>query len=174
MAPRAIRPIRVEGNVAYVPLTRGYEAIIDADSAPLVSEWNWCAKVDTLSDGSVRSVYAYRSSMKPRRAVFYLHKAILTVEDGQHVDHVDGNGLNNRRSNLRPASPSENQHNRKRLSKTVSGLKGVSRAPRSPKWRARIKINGQERVVGLFDTKEAAHAAYIKAAMALHGDFARW
>ena len=66
MAARKIRPIRVEGNVAYITLTKGYVAIIDALDVPIVSGFNWCARVDFKSDGGVRCVYAFRRGPRGR------------------------------------------------------------------------------------------------------------
>lgn len=96
----------------------------------------------------------------------------MTGEDpDQTIDHRDGDRLNNRWSNLRLASRSENQCNRRGRSDSASGLKGVSRNGR--RWRASIMVRGVSEQLGSYPTKEAAHAAYCEAAGRLHGEFAR-
>ena len=174
MAKRVIRPIRIEGNVAYVPLTRGYEAVIDAADAALVSGRNWCAKPTFHKDGRVRSVYAQTFVTKNGKGTSaYIHQIILAADAGSLVDHVDGNGLNNRRCNLRFASLSENQHNRYVNTNSRSGVKGVYWERRNRKWRAIFRAHGRKICVGYFQTITDAKAAIIAARIAYHGQFAR-
>lgn len=159
------RPIRIEGDVAYVPLTKGYEAIIDTADVPLVDGVNWCATVHHSA------VYAVRTDLisgRPRRV--YMHRIIIPCE-GLEVDHVDWNGLNNRRNNLRAATTSQNQYNQRLAKHNTSGFKGVSWNKRREKWRAQIRAGGTRLDLGLFPTREDAHAAYAKASAELHGQF---
>lgn len=93
------------------------------------------------------------------------------VFPSQKIDHKDGNGLNNRFSNLRLATTAQNAANRKRPSTNSTGFKGVRRARK--RFSSEIKINGKSHHLGTFDTPEEAHAAYIKAARQHHGEFAR-
>lgn len=174
MAKRVIRPIRIEGNVAYVPLTRGYEAIIDAADVALVSGRNWCAKPTFHKDGRVRSVYAQTYVTKNGKGTSAcIHQIILAAEAGSLIDHVDGNGLNNRRRNLRFASLAENQHNRYVNKNSRSGVKGVFWEHRTRKWRALFRVHGKKIYVGYFQTIADAEAAIIAARVAYHGQFAR-
>lgn len=166
--PRNIRPIRVEGQLAYVPLTKGYEAIINAADVPLVKEYNWSACVRS------RSVYAVRTDntgLTPRKVL--LHRLLMSEPQGLEIDHRDGNGLNNRRKNLRSATHSENTYNRRVNKNNTSGLKGVYWYKRAQKWMARIGVNGNREYLGLFETPEEAHAAYCAASRKLHGEFGR-
>jgi len=166
MAERLVRPIRIEGQVAYVPLTRGYEAIIDAADVPLILGFNWYAHVDRCT------IYAQRTMRRDGKILrIQMHRVILDVPDGLHGDHIDGNGINNRRSNLRIATLSQNQHNIRIARNNTSGFKGVSWSKKSGKWQAKIKLNGKNQHLGLFDEIEAAHHAYVCAATTLHGDF---
>lgn len=87
------------------------------------------------------------------------------------LDHRDGDGGNNKWSNLREASTSEN--NRNRRGHGVVSLKGVSRFVRGSRFRAHIRVNGKGYHLGSFGTAEEAHAAYCAAAARLHGEFAR-
>jgi len=89
------------------------------------------------------------------------------------VDHRDGNSTNNRWSNLRRATPSQNTANSRRSRLNTSGYKGVSWYRRSGRWLAVIGKHGRLIYLGLFDTPEAAHAAYVEAARKLFGEFAR-
>jgi HNH endonuclease len=89
----------------------------------------------------------------------------------QVVDHRDGDPSNNRWSNLRRATWSQNNANRRVQRNKTCALKGVSRDRRG--WRATIHKNGQLHYLGTFPTPQAAHAAYVKAARKLHGEFAR-
>jgi hypothetical protein len=168
MAARRVRPIRVEGNLAYITLTRGYEAVIDAADVPLVDRWNWCAAV------TPRSVYAKRKGERDGEpATIYLHRAILAVPADLEADHINCDGLDNRRVNLRQATPAQNSRNSRRPRVNSSGLKGVSWSKRDRKWQAHINVNGVGQALGQFDTATAAHAAYCRAAIRHHGDFAR-
>lgn len=88
------------------------------------------------------------------------------------LDHRDGNRDNNRFSNLRECTRSLNHANRKIQSNNVCGLKGVHQHP-DGRWRAQIRKSGQRFHLGLFQTKEEAHAAYLVAARDIFGDFAR-
>lgn len=163
-----LRPIRIQGSIACVPLTRGYEAVIDVDDVSLVEGCNWSARV------TPRSVYAARADYSgPERRTIYLHRTLMGEPEGLEVDHRDGDGLNNRRANLREATRSQNQHNRRIRTDISSGFKGVYWNKRGQKWRAFIRINGKEKHLGYFTTPEEAHAAYCAASDKYHGEFGR-
>lgn len=168
------RPIRIEGDVAYVTLSKGYVAIIDASDVPIVDGKNWHASVKLRPDGSIRTVYARRQENKEtRQKPQFLHRVIAGTPDGLETDHIDGDGLNNRRKNLRPATTSQNQHNRKVCLSNTSGVKGVWFGTKNRKWRAAININGRSKNLGYFTSKDEAAAAYASASRELHGDFGR-
>ena len=162
------RAIRIEGDVAYIKLTKGCEAVIDVADVPLVEGRNWYAS------SSKHTVYARRDEkLGDGRARISLHRIVIGAEPGVLVDHIDGNGLNNRRSNLRLATNAENMRNARGHLDSASGAKGVSWHKGAAKWRAAIMADRQEHYLGLFDTVESAHAAYCDAAKRLHGQFAR-
>lgn len=163
------RQIRTDGDVAYVPLTKGYEAIIDAADISLVDGMNWHAAVQR--DGRV---YAKRSQwVDGKHMNVLLHRVIAGTPEGMDTDHKNGDGLDNRRSNLRNATTSENMRNQRKKANTASGLKGASWDSHAGKWRALIRSCGKRQSLGMFDTPEQAHAAYCKAAPDFHGEFAR-
>jgi len=172
---KPIREIRIEGNIAHVPLTQGYEALIDAADVPKVSKWNWCANVSRHQDGSIYTVYARRTDRASGRPVsIQMHRVIAGTPSGYDTDHRDCDGLNNRRSNLRTATKAQNQHNqRPRRKLTASGVKGVSWHKGDSKWQSRLKRNGKEHYLGSFASIEEAAAVYAKANATIHGEFGR-
>lgn len=168
MAKQALRPVRIEGNIAYVTLSQGREAIIDAADAGAVGQFNW-----RVQSAGENHKYAGRSEMQngQLRAVL-MHRFICNPDDGQYVDHINGNGLDNRRLNLRVCTQSQNLCNKSMQSNNSSGYKGVHlHAP--GKWRARISFRGAQTELGVFPTPEEAHHAYVAAARRLHGEFMR-
>lgn len=170
MPKKEIRPIRVEGNVAYVPLTQGYTATIDACDVPLVAGRNWFAQV-VRNWGQVQCVYA--GTIKSGGGNLLLHRVIMDAAPRVHVDHVDSDGLNNRRCNLRLASRAENAHNTRLSTRNTSGVKGVHWDHARQKWVARLRSHGQNHNLGGFASLESAAQAIDFARDFLHGDFAR-
>lgn len=177
---RAKRQIRLVGDVAFVPLTMGYEAIIDSCDLPLVSGRNWCAMLKRHPDGSIRAVYARsnRSRLEPKGEGgdgnwVWLHKLLLQARLGKFVDHRDGDSLNNRRSNLRESTNAENNRNQKVRSDSGSGVKGVRFYWPNGKWAATISVGGKNRHLGYFEAIDQAKAAYAQAAERHFGEFAR-
>lgn len=169
---RSTRPIRIEGEIAYIPLTKGYEAVIDARDVPLVDGRNWCASVD------LNTVYAMRrDNVGGKWKNIKLHRVLMGEPLGFEVDHRDGNGLNNRRQgetgNLRLATHGQNKRNSRYLTKGAVGLKGVKMDRRCNKYQARICAFGRTISLGYFSTPEDAHEAYCKASADLHGSFGR-
>ena len=163
-----MRPIRIEGHLAYVPLSKGYEAVIDATDVHLVGAWNWCALV------TPRAVYAKRTDRSgPKQRTVLMHRVLMGDPDDLEVDHRDGNGLHNMRDNLRTATRPQNQHNQRLAKHNTSGLKGVNLHKKTGKWQAYIKMHGKSYHLGLFVTQEAAHDAYVAASNRLHGTFGR-
>jgi hypothetical protein len=159
---RTPKPIRIEGDVAYVPLTKGYEALIDSEDVHIVDRLSWRAMV--------RGGIVYAIAADGQKTV-YMHRVIMGADRGVFVDHADHDGLNNRRANMRLATPSQNCFNRRMRSNNTSGFKGVHWSKKAQKWCARIVGSGTDRFCGYHDTPEAAHAAYCKASAELHGEF---
>lgn len=169
------RHIRIEGDVAYVTLTQGYVATIDAADVSLVEGFNWCAMCAYRADGSLRTVYARRITSRrdgPRRKIT-LHRQIMDPPDHMQIDHIDGDGLNNRRDNMRIATNQQNSCNQRKHCNNTSGFKGVHWRICTNKWQARIKIDGKRKHLGLFDCIHEAAAAYAAASEKLHGEFGR-
>jgi hypothetical protein len=174
MTSKVTRPIRIEGNIAFVPLTQGYEAIIDVADVPLVEGFNWIAMVSKRADGSVRTVYAYRNDCSGTKTrLVLLHRFLMGEPMGLQIDHRDGEGLNCRRYNLREATCSQNGRNLKTSANNTSGIKGVSWHKPSSKWTAHIMLGGKQKYLGLFGDITDAAVAYANASRELHGEFGR-
>jgi AP2 domain. len=92
--------------------------------------------------------------------------------DGQ-IDHINGDKSDNRFSNLRQATPGQNQQNRLSPRTNTSGYKGIYKLPRKRPWRAFIHHNGKQIYLGCFYTREEAAHAYVNAAKTYHREFAR-
>jgi hypothetical protein len=149
--------------MALIPLTQGLSAQVDDADVPLLSGYRWHA----FKTG--HSYYA-RSSYG-----LYMHRVIFGLGKGDRdeVDHINGDGLDNRRANLRRCSHAENLRNQRRQSS--SRPKGVSYRPDkgSKCWHARIKIAGVTKHLGYFATPEQAAEAYNRAARAAFGVYAK-
>lgn len=163
---KPLRPVRIQGDVAYVQLTQGYEAIIDAVDVPLVRGRNWYALRNR------NAVYAATTVRQAdgREKTIYMHTVLSGF--GQ-TDHKDRDGLNNRRANLRDATDSQNAMNRRRQANNSTGFKGVSLHKRIGLYQARISANRTRIHLGYFETPQMAHAAYLAAAKKIHGEFGR-
>lgn len=141
-----------------IPLTRGYVALVDDEDYPtVVALGPWHVKIDD------RRRYAAHSVSRSQKVV--LHRFLTGVE---LVDHVNGDGLDNRRANLRRATDQQNSWNRGMRSDNTSGYKGAKRHT-GGRWQATIS----GRYLGLFPTAEDAARAYDAAALDQFGEYAR-
>lgn len=147
-----------------IPLSRGLVALVDDTDAPLVAGLSWHA----VPAGSTH--YARRTfRVDGRYAQARMHNVIT---GWTFVDHRDGNGLDNRRSNLRPATRGQNAANQRLSRRSSSGFKGVTAAYLPGRWRAQIGCNGRKFYLGTFDDITDAARAYDRAAVAMFGVFA--
>lgn len=149
-------------------LTRGFSALVDDEDYEMISQWKWHART------TCNKVYAARG--KHPGGVIFMHRLINGTPDGMETDHIDGNGLNNQRSNLRSATSLQNSMNSLPQHGRTSSLKGVWKdvGSRNRKhWRSAIRINGKLKYLGRFHTEEEAHEAYKMAALEHFGEFCR-
>lgn len=146
-------------------------ALVNSPLAVLVDDcdWEWLRQYEWRVRRDHRVYYAQR---RVRRTYVQMHREILSAPTGACVDHVNGDGLDNRRVNLRLASTAQNGANR---ASTLGRerLKGVSFHRQAGRWQAQLKVDGRTLYLGLFDAADAAARAYDAAAAAAFGDFAR-
>lgn len=152
-----------------IPLTRGYVALVDDEDYPELSRHKWHIV------GQKRRLYAARKHrVDGVKTSLFMHVAIMQPPDGYQVDHVDGNALNNQRSNLRIATAQENARNKRNLKKEshTSRYKGVSWDKNLRKWRAWIRHENKMVYLGVHEYEKGAALAYDEAAKQYHGEFA--
>lgn len=152
-----------------VRLTQGKSALVDAADFELVSRWKWYFHKKPAD----KTGYAIRNGKRGRIAMH----AFLLGRKG--VDHANGNGLDNRRKNLRLATATQQAYNKPKLKrKRTPGCKGVSvvrdRHGKPAYWIARVTVRGVRKYLGTFPSPSAASRACIGAMRELHGEFARW
>lgn len=142
----------------------GKEFLIDAEDQELVDMYRW-----TVTPEGYVKAYLEKSRQDPtykgkrERKVVYLHRLVMNAAEGELVDHISQDKLDNRKTNLRVASKSINALNSDRA-KGTSGYRGVVRNKQKGKdWQAKITINGKVKHLGRFDKPEEAHQAYLKA-----------
>jgi hypothetical protein len=156
-------------DVREVPLygkrAAGRVALVDDADYELVSQYRWHVWEQQRNG---RSHGPYAQAQLPGRVLVRMHR-LLT--GWPLTDHADRNGLNNQRSNLRPATSSESMANRPLFSNNQSGFKGVYRIG-SDRWRAQIRVDRKLRHLGYFRTAEEAARAYDEAANKAFGVYA--
>jgi hypothetical protein len=156
-------------DYAEIRLNEGKVAIIDREDLEMIAKYNWNAQCRR------HTCYAYTAI---GRAVVGMHRYIMGARRGQVVDHINGDGLDNRRSNLRFATASQNRMNssKSRSQSTTSIYKGVyyeKGGKRKKRWRGRIDIGGKKTHLGRFLTEAEAAKAYDNAAREHFGEFAK-
>lgn len=157
-----------------IQLTQNKQTFVDDGDCPLLSEYKWCAHRTGKKVG--HTFYAERGfRINGRHHIVLMHRLILGLRAGDHreTDHIDGNGLNNQRINLRICSRSENNQNRRVLKGSSSQYRGVSWDGDRKKWRASIKWRGKQSYLGLFVLEVEAALAYNRAAREHYGEYAR-
>lgn len=152
--------------VKKIPITHGLYALVDDADHKIIGQWKWSAS--RLPSGIVYAVRGTHLS-RPRRSVMYLmHREIMGCKrgDGIIVDHINANGLDNRRSNLRCCTKGQNLQ-RGNKPKGKARLRGVTK--HGKKWVASITFNRRTRYLGLFKTKRNAADRYDEEALRLFG-----
>jgi hypothetical protein len=150
--------------MAEIPLSKGKVAIVDDELYEYLSQWKWFYH----KNGYAMRSYRENGKYKKER----MHRSVLRAPDGYDVDHINGDKLDNRKSNLRSATRSQNNYNKSVQRNTTSGFKGVSWSKQRNKWRSRIFVDKREMHLGFFEYKIDAAMAYNEAALKYHASFA--
>lgn len=146
-----------------IPLTQGQFAMVDDDDYEILSKHKWYF--------TKQGYASRRDKTLPNRALVMMHRVIIGVTGKTEVDHIDKNGLNNQRNNLRPCTKSQNQGNRKMDKRNKSGYKGVFVMP-DGRFRAEIRHNDKGIYIGIFDDAKEGGMAYDIKAIEIFGEFA--
>jgi hypothetical protein len=135
-----------------IPLTQGKIALVDDDDFEELNKYKWCARVREHTS------YAERKESKTRK-IIRMHREVLKyIPDGMFTDHIDGNGLNNQKYNLRIVTTRQNAQNRHQIK--TSKYPGVVWHSRDKKWYARIIVDGKQNSLGYYDLEDDAANAY--------------
>jgi hypothetical protein len=144
-----------------IPLSRNKFAIVDDEDFDFLSlptyKWHAIENKKTFYAGG-------RKNIK-------MHTLLMNTPEGKIVDHINGNGLDNRKENLRICTVEENNRNRGKTVRNKSGFKGVCYLKNTKKWKASIRVSKKQINIGYFKTKEEAYEAYCVACVKYHGEF---
>ena len=144
-----------------IPLTKGKVALVDDTDAARVDGQNWHAVVKSG---------IWYAAARINYKIVYMHRWLMRAPNDMEVDHIDDDGLNNTRRNLRICTSVQNKARRKRIN-TSSGFRGVQ--AHQGHWRTVITVQGKRIYVGFFTDKMDAARAYDAAAIKHYGEFAR-
>jgi len=164
------RKLRYGYTFRRIRLSQGKYAIVDPDDFHRLNSHKWyvCKRSNTY--------YAMRGQWSPKlkkRLTIMMHREVLHVPEGLFVDHINHHGWDNRKANLRPATPADNARNALYPKiNTTSKYRGVWYNKKKKRWRAVITINNKRKQLGYYDSEEAAGRAYDQAAIRYHGQFA--
>ncbi len=146
-------------------LTHGQVTLVDNEDFHKLNQYKWRVNTRRLN------LYAIRRNGKMTSS--RMHREILNAPLGMEIDHIDGNGLNNQRSNLRVVTHMQNMQNAKTHRDNVSGFKGLSWDRKACKWMVRIQLEKKYLFLGLFKYKWSAVKAYDRAALKFFGRYAK-
>lgn len=141
-----------------IPLTQGQVALVDDEDYDYLNQWKWQTHFNGTGYYGKRNIRLESG----KRTSFMLHRAIITdVPLGMQVDHIDGNGLNNQRNNLRIVTNRQNQQNLHRDKTSI--YPGVCWGKRNNKWVSKIRIGNKVKHLGYFINEKDAFDAYCNA-----------
>lgn len=147
-----------------IPLTKGKYALVDDGDFEWLNEHKWC-----VSHG-----YAVRRLSKAEGfRVVFMHRVIANTPENMKTDHINGDTLDNKRTNLRVCTQAQNVANRRKQPGTTSTYKGVSWQKYAKKWQAHISEKNRSKYLGLYADEAGAAKAYNVAAQELFGVFAK-
>jgi hypothetical protein len=136
-----------------IPLTQGKVALVDDEDYEKLSKIKWCAHK--------MSKYFYAEHCVNRldaRYTLHMHREIMNCPSDKEVDHIDGDGLNNQKSNLQIVTHRQNGQNRHHAKTSI--YPGVSWSKNERKWVSMIQLNGVYKNLGYFKIESEAHTTY--------------
>jgi hypothetical protein len=157
-------PLLNDKSIRLIPLTQGKFAIVGAEDYEWLSQYKWCA-LKTHNN----KFYAVR---RKNNKTIIMHRQIMNAPAGLVVDHIDGNSLNNRKTNLRICTQAQNIHNSQPRRNRSSKYKGVFWDKVNKKWSTNIRKGDKRIYLGGFDDEIEAALAYDRKAAELFGEFA--
>jgi len=149
-------------------LSQDKVALVDDEDYLIACQYRWYA---------VKGKYTWYATTRQKNngemKTLYLHRIIMRAKEGIEVDHIDGDGLNCIRENMRLCTALDNNRNRRIQRGNKSGYKGVRWDSRLEKWRSEISVKNKVTHLGVFIQKKDAGLAYNEAAKLYYGDFAK-
>lgn len=152
-----------------IELTQNQFALVDNSDFAELNKHKWCA------NKYGNRFYAVRNSktVEGKKKTILMHVEIMKTPKGFDTDHIDIDGLNNQKKNLRICTRSQNGMNKKAYKTNRSGLKGVSWCKNQNKWKSRIAVDKKTIHLGYFESKENAYEAYCNACTKYHKEYGR-
>ena len=156
------------GKMKKIPLTQGKFALVDDEDFEMVNRFKWYAVKGRHTFYAIHGI----PTVDGKHRQIKMHRLLLNTPLGMHTDHKNGNGLDNRRGNIRTCTPCENKRNSRKQINNTTGFKGVC-IHHGKYIVAAIKHRGRRIHLGTFSSIRSAARAYDVAAQKLHGEFAR-
>lgn len=152
--------------VKEIPLTQGKFALVDDEDYDWLNQWKWQAVKGTVKQRKV--FYATRQAWSPSKKTVIMHRLIMNAPPGRMVDHINGDGLDNQKINLRLVTRRQNMQNRHH--KKTSKYPGVCWKKHCKLWVAKIQICKKSFHLGYFKSEKDAFEAYKEAVQDLAGE----
>lgn len=151
-----------------IKLTQGKFAIVDDEDFEYLNQWKWHVSKKRNTYYAQRNVFAAKGKQK----TILMHRLLIKPDKGFGTDHINRNGLDNRRENLRQCTRSQNAQNAKLRSDNTSGYKGVTYSKTNKGYVVFIRVKGKRKYLGCFNTATEAARIYDENALIYHGEFA--